>query len=258
MKLKILGCGTSTGVPVPGCQCTVCTSSHPRNQRTRPSAVIELDNGSNILIDTSPDLRSQVLRWGIKRVDAVLFTHAHADHILGLDDLRGFNFATRSSIPCYGSATTLKEIRRFYDYVFNPDPNYIGGALPQVSTHEIDEVTPFELCGLKITPFKLLHGRLPVTGFLIGNTAYATDCNFIPIESKELIRGVNTLILDGLRYEPHATHFTIPQAVAAAQELEAKMTYLIHTTHTVDYEETNSKLPPNVQLAHDGLEVSIT
>ncbi len=258
MILKILGCGTSTGVPLPGCNCPVCLSGKGKNQRSRTSAVIMKDLAENILIDASTDLRSQCLTHNIRRIDAVLFTHAHADHILGTDDLRCFNYVSRNIIPCYGSATTFKRLIHFFDYIFEPDPDYMGGLLAQLTLHEIDEVTPFTICGIKIRPFKLMHGVTAVTGFRIGDVAYATDCKEIPEASRSVIRGVKFLVLDGLRNKPHRTHLTIDEAVALATELGAEKTYLTHMTHDLDYDELKSRLPAHIEPAYDGLEIPIT
>lgn len=257
MKLKILGCGTSTGVPVPGCRCKVCISDHPRNKRLRTSAVICLDSGERILIDSTPDLRQQVLSQDIRRIDAVLYTHTHSDHIMGLDDLKCFNFVSGKAIPCYGTAFTLSEIKRVFAYTFQDPASYEGGMLTQLTLNEINYNQSFELCGLTITPFLLHHGKTKVTGYRVGDLAYATDCNLIPDESLSVISGVKTLILDGLRYQEHKTHFTIPESLDVARKIGADKTYLVHMTHTVDYVEELSKLPNNVELAYDGLEIEL-
>lgn len=256
MHLRILGSGTSTGVPIPGCECAVCLSPEPKNKRTRTSAAICLDDGSAILIDASPDLRQQCISHQIKRVSAVLFTHAHADHILGIDDLRAFNFIQRTIIPCYGNAATLAEISRFFSYIFNPDPLYEGGALARLKLHEIAPFGEVNL-GTKIQSFELMHGRTNVTGFRIGSVAYATDCNCIPERTNELLRGVDTLVIDGLRYEPHRTHFTIPEAIDAAAKIGVRRTILIHLTHSIDHEAVQATLPVGVELAYDGMRIDI-
>jgi phosphoribosyl 1,2-cyclic phosphate phosphodiesterase len=253
--LKILGCGTSTGVPMPGCECAVCLSPNPRNKRSRTSALVKVNDTFNILIDTSTDLRWQALNWNIKTINSVLFTHSHADHILGLDDLRGFNFSQKTSIPCYGTIQTLKEIRRCFSYIFEPNDDYEGGLLPQISLHQIDPTRPFNVGPISIQPFQLMHGKMPVVGFKIGEMAYATDCNFIPEETKSLLSGIKVLVLDALRYEEHKTHFTIPKAIQVAQELGAESTYFVHMTHAVDYETVQRNLPENIYLAYDGLEI---
>lgn len=255
MILKILGCGTSTGVPLPGCRCAVCTSNDPRNQRLRSSALIKVKAGCNILIDATTDLRQQALKWDIRRINAIIFTHSHADHILGIDDLRSFNFIQKGPIPCYATQETFEDIKRVFSYIFSPDPAYQGGAVTKLSIHKINLLKPFTISGLRIVPFPLLHGRKEVTGYRLGELAYATDCKGIPAESRDVLRAVKILVLDGLRYKPHQTHFTIPEAVALAKELGVKRTYLTHMTHTVDYSKVNSKLPPGIQLAYDGLEI---
>ena len=254
MHLHILGCGTSTGVPVIGCGCAVCASPDPRNKRTRTSAYLRLDNGSTLLIDASMDLRFQALRDNLRRVDAVLFTHAHADHIFGIDDLRGFNFSQRQTIPCYATAATLAEIRYYFRYVFDVKP-HSGGALPQITLHEIEEQRAFDLCGISVQPFRLMHGTLAVTGYRFGDLAYATDCNSIPEETQATLRGVKHLVLDALRHERHNTHFAIGDAIAMAQTLGIPNTYLIHMGHTVDYQSESEKLPHGVQFCYDGMEI---
>lgn len=257
MKLQILGCGTSTGVPMPGCQCSVCLSQDARNKRSRTSALIRAEGNFNILIDTTTDLRYQAIAADLRNVNSVLYTHAHADHILGLDDLRGFNYVQNSIIPCYGTEHTISEIKRCFAYIFNPAENYEGGLVPQVAMHVIQDYSVFSVGPVTVQAFSLQHGRTKVTGYRIGDFAYATDCNFIPEESKEILRGIRLLVLDGLRFEPHKTHFTIPQAVETAQELGAEMTYLTHMTHTIDYATVSRELPDNVRLAYDGLTIDI-
>lgn len=258
MKLKILGCGTSTGVPMPGCLCAVCQSGKSKNQRMRTSAIFIDEKRGNILIDASVDLRTQSLIHHITRVDAVLYTHAHADHILGTDDLRCFNFVLKKSIPCYGADHTLKRLRHHFDYIFNPDPNYQGGLLAQIILHEIDEITPFTVNGVEVRPFKLLHGLSPVTGYRIGDVSYATDCKEIPTESKNIIKGSRYLVLDGLRHKAHPTHLTIAESIKTAEELGAEITYLTHMTHDIDYDELKASLPAGIEPAYDGLEIPVT
>lgn len=255
MKVTVLGSGTSTGIPVLGCDCSVCLSPSPLNKRLRTSCVLAFDDGSNIVIDTTPDFRTQCLTFGVKRVDAVLYTHAHADHILGLEDLRGFNFRASSAMPIFGTEKTLQEIKRFFNYLFDPDPNYLGGKLTAVAPCIIEEGIPFQVRDVTVTPIPLKHGRMDVLGFRIGNTAYLSDCNLIPEPSYELLKGVEVLFLDGLRFEPHRTHFTIPEAIEAAQKIGARETFLIHMTHNVDHDIVDASLPKGVRLAYDGLTV---
>ena len=257
MILQILGCGTSTGVPIPGCECAVCLSPDPKNSRTRTSALIRLDDGRNILIDASTDLRQQALRWGIKRVDAVLFTHAHADHILGTDDLRCFNFILKKAIPCYGTAETLTALTRAFEYIFKPDPEWEGGLLPQLELNEIRHNEPFRLFEIEFLPFLLSHGKSNVTGFRFNNAAYATDCNGIPLQSTDKLKNLEVFVLDALRYEKHSTHFTIKEACEVSKSLAAKRTYLVHMTHSVDYSEGSKSLPFGIEFAYDGLQIKI-
>lgn len=257
MKLQILGCGTSTGVPLPGCKCKVCLSPDPKNKRMRTSAIIKDDSGFNILIDAGPDLRWQALNFGIDAVNAVLFTHAHADHIFGMDDLRSFNFVHKQAIPCYGNAGTIAHIRRVFSYVFEPDLSYPGGILPQLSLHEIYPTKSFELGGVNIVPFSLDHISVEVLGFRVGDVAYATDCKRIPEQSMQLLKGLRYLVLSGLRYEKHNTHLTIEEAIEYASKIGAEKTFLTHMAHSVDYQEVSAKLPAHVSLAYDGLELEI-
>jgi len=261
--LQILGSGTSTGIPVPGCQCKVCTSNNPKNKRLRTSAVITTnpnDSGERnyIVIDTTPDFRYQMLRAKIPYVSAILYTHYHADHTLGLEDLRGFNFVKGGPIPCYATAETFSELSRLFSYIFNPDPHYEGGQVTSVTPHCIKSLDLFTVGKIPVQPFPLFHGKLPVTGFRLGDLAYATDCSIVPEESKFLLRGVRTLVLDGLRYNSHPNHFTIPEAIKVAQSMGVERTILIHMTHSVDHDEVTASLPLGVELAFDGLEIPFT
>src|SRR2546428_1844690 len=248
MIVTFLGSGTSTGVPVDGCRCGVCTSGDPRNQRLRQSVKIEA-NGKYFLIDTTPDLRAQLLRDPIPRLDFVLFTHSHSDHLMGLDDIRPFNFRQRETIHAFANAPTAKAIRRAFSYIWND--TQIGGGKPQLDLHEVDGA--FRHDGIDITPLPVCHGDWTILGFRIGPFAYITDTNGIPERTVELLRGVDTLALDGLRPSPpHPTHFTISEAVDAAQKIGARMTYLIHLTHDIDHATCEATLPPNVRLASAG------
>ncbi len=258
MDFILLGSGTSTGVPVPGCRCQVCTSSHPRNYRNRTSAFLRMPDGRGILIDATPDLRQQAIINDIRSVDAVLFTHYHADHILGTDDLRSFNFVHRKRIPCYGTKPTLEVIRRTFPYIFTPDLDYKGGMIAQLDLVEIDGISSVSVLGLPVQTFPLQHGNVTVTGFRIGNVGYATDCKTLSKEAKAVLSGADYLFLDGLRHEHHHTHMSISEAVDASQELGVKKTYLIHTTHTIEYEEVNANLPAGIELGYDGLKVPVT
>jgi phosphoribosyl 1,2-cyclic phosphate phosphodiesterase len=249
MKVTFLGTGTSTGVPVVGCPCDVCTSPHPKNKRLRQSVLIET-RGRYILIDTTPDLRLQLLRNPIPRLDCILFTHSHADHMMGLDDVRPFNFFHRRPVVAYAGEKTAKAIRRAFSYIW--ETGQVGGGKPQVELKVFDG--PFVHEGIEIVPIPVRHGDWTVYGFRIGPFAYITDTNGIPDESLELLRGIDTLALDGLRPERHhPTHFTIPEAVEQARLVGARKTYLIHLAHEVEHETVERRLPSFCSLAWDGL-----
>jgi phosphoribosyl 1,2-cyclic phosphate phosphodiesterase len=252
LRVTVLGSGTSTGVPVIGCRCSVCTSTDPRNRRLRPGLRLELEGGV-ALVDAPTDLRQQALRFGLDRVDAVVFTHAHADHVFGLDDLRIFNFRQRVAIPCYGSAATLAALRRMFAYAFEDGQE--GGGKPRLELVEVSG--PFRLLGREVVPVPVLHGDLPVLGYRLGGFAYVTDCNFIPESSMQLLSGLEVLILDALRYRPHSTHFSVAEAIAVARRLGARRTYFTHMTHEVDHSAPAAELPPGVEFGYDGLVLDV-
>ena len=250
MRVTFLGTGTSTGVPVVGCDCATCRSTDDRDRRWRPSVHLQLDGGPAVLVDASPDLRAQALRFGVDRVDMILLTHAHADHVLGLDDVRIYNFRQRGAIPCYGSALTLGAVRRMFAYVFDPATQR-GGGLPQLVLWPVEGA--FSVAGRTIVPVPLRHGKLPVLGYRLGGFAYLTDCNAIPDASWDLLAGLDVLVLDALRHRPHSTHFNVENAVAAATRIGAQRTYFTHMTHDLPHAETCARLPAGITLAHDGL-----
>ena len=252
MRLTFLGTGTSTGVPTLACHCRVCTSPDPRNNRTRPSLLVR-SNGRAIVIDTTPDFRAQALRVGLERLDAVLFTHSHADHILGLDDVRVFCFHQQKPIPIYADAHSMKNIQRTFKYIFDGDYPY--GGLPRLDPRLIDG--PFEVEGLKIIPVPVMHGNLPILGFRINGMAYLTDVSEVPETSYPLLEGLEVLILDTLRPHPHPTHMTVEQALGVMERLKVRKGYGTHIAHELGHEETNAKLPPHVRLAYDGLELDL-
>jgi phosphoribosyl 1,2-cyclic phosphate phosphodiesterase len=254
MRLTFLGTGTSMGVPVIGCQCMVCRSPDPHNKRLRTSALLEVA-GMNILFDVGPDLRQQALAVGLKRVDAVLVTHAHADHISGLDDLRPLNFAQRSAIPLYGSAVTLEMIRERFSYAFVNGSE--GSTRPALDLIEIQSQSPFRIKSIQATPFDVQHGTWTITGFRIGRLGYVTDASFIPTASLELLRGLDVLILNALRLTAHPTHFTLKDACALIEMLQPRRALLVHMTHDLDHDATNATLPEDIRLAYDGQVVEI-
>lgn len=254
-RLLFLGTGTSVGVPLVGCGCETCSSDDPRDNRTRTSAVLGLPGG-HLLIDTTPDLRTQLLRERIGRIDAVLYTHDHVDHVYGLDDVRPLCFATGRAIPMYCEERVENRIRRAFDYAFDSTPP-AGGGVPKVSFERIS-TTPFDALGATITPLRLRHGVFDVLGFRVGNVAYCTDTNGIPVETWPLLAGLDVLVLDCLRGTRHPTHFSIDEALAVAARVAARRTLLIHMSHDVRHASASALLPPRVEFAHDGLEIPLT
>ena len=252
-SLLFLGSGTSHGVPMIGCECEVCRSTDPNDKRTRPSVYITLADDTRLLIDTSPDLREQALRERLRRVDAVLFTHGHADHVLGLDEMRRFNQLQRARIPCYGDPQTIGEIRRTFAYIFDRD-TAAGGGLPEIDLHAIEG--PIALGGVDIVPVPLLHGQRRVFGYRMGSLAYLTDVSQIPDASWALVDGIDVLVIDALRRRPHPTHFSVDQALAAAERIAPRETYFTHICHDLGHAATSATLPPHVHLAYDGLSVA--
>ena len=253
-RVTVLGSGTSHGVPMIGCTCGVCRSADPRDRRTRPSIYLEVEQGPSLLVDTSTDLRMQALTHGVQRVDAILFTHSHADHVMGLEDSRRFSQMQKSAIACYADARTVESLKKSFYYVFDPTTDK-GGGLPQIDLRTIDG--PFDVGGVAVTPIPLMHGRRPILGFRFGDFAYLTDTNGIPEESFTLLAGVQTIVLDALRHRPHATHFTVAEAIEAASRIKPRQTYLTHICHDLPHAATNQSLPSGVELAYDGLRFDI-
>jgi len=259
MKITILGCGTSTGVPAIGCRCPVCRSDNPRNRRTRASIYIE-SGDKGILVDTATDLYFQAITHNLNRVNAVIFTHTHADHIHGIDELRNFNFIQREIIPIYGSEETMSFISRTFAYIFTP--TQIGGGKPLLDLNPVED--EFELFDLRVLPLELMHGSLPIFGyrFIKPGTpekrfAYLTDCSEIPDDSLKELHGLDLLILDALREDYHPTHLTIKDAVSVANGLQPRRTVLTHFNHSVDYESLANALPPGIEPAYDGLLIEL-
>lgn len=248
MKVVVLGSGTSHGVPVIGCDCAVCRSDHPKNQRTRCSLWVQCGAGS-VLIDAATEFRLQALREGIRQIHAVLLTHTHADHISGMDDLRIFSQRFGCELPVYASEEALADLRRKYWYAFAPTQE--GGGKPKFSLHPING--PFNLFGRTVVPIPVWHGRLSVLGFRLEDFAYITDVSRIPPESLERLYGLDTLILAALRHRPHVTHFNVAQALEIVAQLQPRRTYFTHICHDLEHESTNAQLPESVELAYDGL-----
>lgn len=248
IKVTILGSGTSTGVPVIGCDCAVCKSDSAANKRTRSSVLITVD-GKNILIDTSTDLRAQSISNNLKILDAVLYTHTHADHTHGIDDLRSFNMHKEGPIPCYGSPETIERITEAFDYIFAG--NKKGGWRPNLTVTSVS--APFEISGTVVTPVPARHGANSVYGYRIGPLAYLTDCSGVPSESMELLQGIELLIIGALRKEPHPSHFSITEAIELGKTLNAGKIVLTHLGHKIDHSECSKELPEGVMLATDGL-----
>jgi phosphoribosyl 1,2-cyclic phosphate phosphodiesterase len=252
LELTVLGSGTSVGVPAIGCSCAVCRSEDPHDKRTRPSILLRY-NQRAVVIDTGPDFRFQALRAGMDRLDAVLFTHAHADHVLGLDDIRPFNTLTGNAVPIYGNHKAIEGLRRIFQYVF--DGNYPWGGVPLVEAHVISG--PLELFGLEFIPVRVRHGYLEVFGFRFGPIGYLTDYNEIPEASVKLLRGVEILFLDALRHMPHPTHMTVAQALEEVKRIGPKQAYFTHIAHDLGHEATNRTLPDHVRLCYDGMQIEI-
>jgi phosphoribosyl 1,2-cyclic phosphate phosphodiesterase len=253
LRITVLGSGTSMGVPTIGCHCDVCTSNDPRDNRLRPSILLRY-GGRNVLIDTTPDFRTQALRAKIARLDAVLFTHEHADHIMGLDDVRPFNFRQKAPIPIFGSEETLQAIYRAFRYIF--DNHAAESSVPKLEPHTLDGGA-FDLFGLEFRPLRLEHGRAAVFGYRFGAAAYLTDHSEIPPESLNQLRGLDVLFLDALRHKPHPTHSTVERSLAYAEQLNPRRTYFTHICHELSHARTECSLPPHIRLAYDGLEITV-
>jgi phosphoribosyl 1,2-cyclic phosphate phosphodiesterase len=253
IEWTLLGTGTSMGVPMIGCHCSVCTSPELRNQRMRAGACVRAPLGS-FLIDTPPELRLQLVREQIDLIEAIVFTHAHADHIMGLDDVRIFGYKLKRAVKLYCEAEVEQVLRRTFSYAFDEATADSLHSRPQLEFVRIG-LEPFEVLGTVVRPFRLMHGRTPVLGFRVGDVAYATDCNAIPEESWPLLADLDVLVLDALWYEPHPTHFNVPQALEVIARAKPRRAFLTHVSHRLDYAATNARLPANVQLAYDGLKL---
>ena len=251
VELTFLGTGTSNGVPVIGCGCPVCTSDDPRDQRSRTSAVVRCD-GHTILIDTATELRLQAIRVGLRHIDAVIYTHAHADHVAGLDDLRRFNELTQAHIPLYADPLTAANLEERFAYAFRDQFPFYGGK-PDLTMHVFNG--PFELFGREIRPIPVQHGRWQVQGFRFGPLVYVTDAKGISSASLDLMRGADVLVLNALRERPHPTHLSLAEALAVIEDVQPRQAYLVHLSHELSHAVASAALPPNVAVAYDGLTV---
>ncbi len=257
-QIEVLGSGTSVGIPTIGCRCAVCTSDDPRDRRLRTSVLVRLGDGAaarNIVIDTSPDFRQQALRSGFRRLDALLFTHDHADHIMGLDDVRPFNYGRRERIPAYASRSTLRSLRRVFPYAFGGQRTHAGGV-PRLAAIEAGN-SPIPLFGVDFVPIRVLHGRKRILGYRFGAAAYVTDQTHLPPESKARLSGLDVLFLGALRHEPHPTHSTLAQALELAAELKPRRVFFTHMCHELSHAKTARQLPAGVALAYDGLRIAV-
>jgi len=261
MIFTILGSGTSTGVPIPTCSCGVCRSKNSKNHRLRCSAWLQYQ-GKSILIDTSTDLRTQVLRAKISRIDAVLYTHPHSDHVHGIDELRCYNFSQQSDIPVYGNAWTCQELSQRFSYIFRPQGPPEGGGIPLLrlnpfNPHEYSMSRPLEVQGISVVPIPVPHGSQESVGYRIDSVAYVTDCSYIPKESLDRMRGLSVLVLDCVRLKPHRTHLNLDQALEIISQVKPKKTFLTHLGHEFDHTKWSRKLPKGVHLAYDGLKIRL-
>jgi phosphoribosyl 1,2-cyclic phosphate phosphodiesterase len=257
MRLTLLGTGTSFGIPQIGCDCAVCHSTDPRDRRTRTAAVVQ-HRGTSLLIDTPPELRLQLLGAGIQNIDACLYTHEHADHVGGIDDLRIFSIRRKAPLPVYGSAAVLEFLRGSYRYIFDDStPVYEGTSKPRLSLEKLESGMPFTVGKIEVLPLAFEHGHAGVLGFRFGPFAYVTDVKRVPVEAMERLRELEVLVLNALWWRPHPTHLSIPEAIATAQALGARRTFLTHLSHETGHAELASRLPAGIEPAYDGLSVEI-
>ncbi|HNP20358.1 MAG TPA: MBL fold metallo-hydrolase [Fulvivirga sp.] len=255
MKITFLGTGTSQGVPVIACQCEVCTSLDFRDQRLRTAIHIETDQKS-FVIDTGPDFRQQMLRERIKSLNAIIYTHEHKDHTAGLDDVRAFNFLQKKAVPIYAMPHVIEQLKMEYNYIFNEKNNYPG--IPQVDTHLLKDTSPFKIESVEFIPIEVMHYKLPVLGFRVGDFTYITDANYISDKEKSKIKGSKVLVINALQKEKHISHFNLSEAIELAQELGVNQTYFTHISHKMGrHAHVEKELPDGISLAHDGLTITL-
>jgi phosphoribosyl 1,2-cyclic phosphate phosphodiesterase len=254
MRVVFLGTSTSYGVPVIGCHCATCTSTDRRNKRTRASVYVETNEGAHLLIDSGPELRMQALREGVTQLDAVLYTHQHADHTAGIDDLKAFNAKLGGILPCFGDAPTGASLRERFAYAFAGTP-WVG-LIPHIGYTNVDK-QPFYVGRTCIQPIPMRHGSLRATGYRIGNFGYLTDTSGVPSSSRDLLHDLEVLVVDSLRWEAHPTHFSVPEALELIDAVQPAHAYLTHVGHTLEHEATNRKVGPRVEVAYDGLRLEL-
>jgi len=254
VRVRFLGTSTSYGVPVIGCRCPTCLSTDPRNKRTRASVYVETDQGVRLLIDSGPEVRLQALREGVTHLDGVLYTHFHADHTAGVDDLKAFNAALGGVLPCFGDAATGTSLKERFAYAFTGTP-WIG-LIPHIRYTPVDGQA-FEVGTSCIQPIPMRHGSIRATGYRIGNFAYLTDTSGVPASSRALLRDLDVLVVDALRWEPHPTHLSVPEALELIADLQPKHAYLTHVGHTLEHQATNARIAPHAELAYDGLQLEL-
>ena len=261
MRLTLLGTGTSFGVPQIGCRCAVCRSTDPRDRRTRTAALLQADRGAegvSLLIDTPPELRLQLLGAGVTRIDAVLYTHEHSDHVSGIDDLRVFSVLTGKPVPLYGTPATLGFLRESYRYIFDPAVvEFAGTAKPRLTLNPLQAGVPEAIEGHRVLPLGFGHGHGTVLGFRIGRLGYVTDAKEVGGPERDLLRGVDVLVLNALWWKPHPTHLSIPEAIETAQAIGARRTILTHLSHQTGHSELALRLPPGLEPGYDGQVVEI-